>query len=66
MQGIPNGDDMSYNDLPDHVKEAVTKDELLTWREVFDLWLEYEGIIGYTDTIITTLEGIKNAYKENE
>ena len=60
---------INYNELPDYVQEAVQEMsdynegdmEALTWKEVFKLWLEYEGIINYSDTIIEVLDAIRKA-----
>lgn len=40
------------------VKLNLTHD---TAREVFDAWLKWNGIIGYTDDIIMMLDGLRKA-----
>lgn len=43
--------EMTYNNF-NSIKQAQQQ---FTARELFDMWLEYEGISGYTNTIINVL-----------
>lgn len=61
---------MDYNKLSPRLQQAMYemcphrhKDPSvwvggLSKKEIFDQWLRYEGIIGYTDVIIEVLEGL--------
>ena len=33
--------------------------EAYTGREIFEMWLEYEGIIGYADKILRAVDALK-------
>ena len=44
--------------------EARQNLKVMTPRELFDAWLTYEGIIGYTDSIINALR--ESGYKVEE
>jgi hypothetical protein len=40
-----------------------TEDQIAEWNAVtaLDAWLEWEGIIGYTDIIVRHLDALRNA-----
>lgn len=43
------------NDLIDHCEYTEEEVDAMNRYEMFDIWLEYNGIIGYTDDIIKML-----------
>ena len=59
---------MKIEKLPKHVLFALKEDEktekeiqTMSVYEVFDFFLKYEGIIGYTSSIMNTYDKIKEA-----
>jgi hypothetical protein len=43
------------------IRENCTNPELCSIEEALDYWLSYQGIMGYTSSIISTYESIKGA-----
>jgi hypothetical protein len=56
---------LDLDKLPDHIlsdiEENTNNPELCSVEEAFNLWLSYNGIIGYTSLIMEAIEAIKNA-----
>lgn len=54
--------EMTELDL-EEVREMVVEGEIDRWQ-LFDKWLQYEGIIGYTDLILRAWKLIKTNVEE--